>query len=190
MLNEEKLGKIFKELLSEIDPKPNRQGLKETPKRMVGYFKELFEGALYTNDEIAEMFDKQFDIGGDDLVMVNNIEAYSHCEHHCALMRLNINIAYIPIEGRVLGLSKFARIADMVCKRLQVQERIGMDICEILQKLGMKDIMVVIDGVHSCVTARGIKSRRSITRTNCLRGRFLYDTPLKNEVLNSIVKER
>lgn len=190
MLNEEKMEKIFRDLLYEIDPNPNRDGLVETPKRMVGYFKELFEGALYSNKEIAEKFNKQFEIGGEDLVMVNNIEAYSHCEHHCALMKLNINIAYIPVEGKVLGLSKFARIAELVCKRLQVQERIGMDICEILQLLGMKDIMVVIDGVHSCMTARGIKSRRSITRTNCLRGRFQYDTPLKNEVLNSIVKER
>ena len=190
MLNDDELLKIIKELLVEIDPNPCREGLKETPKRMLGYFKELFEGSLYTNDEIAEKFNKQFDIGGDDLVMVNNIEAYSHCEHHCALMRLNINIAYIPVEGRVLGLSKFARISQLVCKRLQVQERIGMDICDILQKLGMKDVMVVIDGVHSCMTARGIKSSRALTRTNCLRGRFVYDTPLKNEVLNSIVKER
>lgn len=190
MLDESKLQMLFNQLLKEIDPDPEREGLQETPKRMVGYFKELFEGALYTNEQIAEKFNKQFEIGGDDLVMVNNIEAYSHCEHHCALMKLNINIAYIPVDGKVLGLSKFARIADLVCKRLQVQERIGMDICEILQKLGMKDIMVVIDGVHSCMTARGIKSRRSITRTNCLRGRFIYDTPLKNEVLNSIVKEK
>lgn len=190
MLNAEKLDSIFRDLLYEIDPNPYREGLKETPERMVGYFTELFEGALYSNDEIAEMFNKQFEIGGDDLVMVNNIEAYSHCEHHCALMKLNINIAYIPKNGKVLGLSKFARISELVCKRLQVQERIGMDICDILQMLGMEDIMVVIDGVHSCMTARGIKSRRSITRTNCLRGRFRYDTPLKDEVLNSIVKER
>lgn len=190
MFDTVKMKKIFRDLLQEIDPKPAREGLQETPDRMVRYFKELFEGACYTNDEIAEKFNKQFDIGGDDLVIVNNIEAYSHCEHHCALMHLNINIAYIPVKGRVLGLSKFARIADLVCKRLQVQERIGMDICEILQKLGMVDVMVVIDGTHSCMTARGIKSRNSATRTNCLRGRFIYDTPLKNEVLNSIVKER
>ncbi len=190
MLNESKLITIFEDLLKEIDADPKREGLQETPKRMVGYFKELFEGCQYSNQEIADKFNKQFEIGGDDLVIVNNIETYSHCEHHCALMRLNINIAYIPVKGRVLGLSKFARIADLVCKRLQVQERIGMDICEILQLLGMQDIMVVIDGVHSCMTARGIKSRHSITRTNCLRGRFIYDTPLKNEVLNSIVKER
>lgn len=186
MLNADNLEKIFKQLLIEIDKNPLRQGLRETPTRMVGYFQELFEGCLYTNDDIANMFNKQFEIGSKDLVIVNDIEAYSHCEHHCALMHLNINIAYIPVNGKVLGLSKFARICDLVCKRLQVQERIGMDICDILTKLGMQDVMVVIDGVHSCMTARGIKSRKSKTRTNSLRGRFEYDTPLKNEVLNSI----
>ena len=186
MLDKFKLEKIFTELLSEIDPNPNRDGLKETPKRMIGYFEELFEGALYTNRQIAEKFNKQFEIGSDDLVVMNDIICYSHCEHHCALMELKIHIAYIPKNGKVLGLSKFPRICELVCKRLQVQERIGMDICEVLQILGMEDIMVVIDGRHACVSARGIKQPNTVTRTNCLRGRFMYDLPLKNEVLNSI----
>lgn len=186
MLNECNLHKIFESLLKEIDPEPSREGLKETPARMVGYFKELFAGAVYSNEDIAEMFNKQFEIGSKDLVIMNGIHCFSHCEHHCALMELKINIAYIPKDGKVLGLSKFPRICDLVCKRLQVQERIGMDICEILQLLGMEDIMVVIDGRHACVNARGIKQPETVTRTNCLRGRFQYDTPLKNEVLNSI----
>lgn len=186
MLDNQKLEKLFKELLVELDSQPQREGLKETPKRMAGYFKELFEGALYTNREIANKFDKQFEIGSEDLVIMNGIHCFSHCEHHCALMELKIHIAYIPKNGKVLGLSKFPRICDLVCKRLQVQERIGMDICEVLQILGMEDIMVVIDGRHACVNARGIKQPETITRTNCLRGRFQYDLPLKNEVLNSI----
>lgn len=186
MFDEQKMENIFIDLLEQIDPNPYRSGLKDTPKRMIRYFKELFEGAMYSNEEIAQMFDKQFEIGGDDLVIMNGIHCFSHCEHHCALMELKIHIAYIPIDGKVLGLSKFPRICDMVCKRLQVQERIGMDICEVLQILGMKDVMVVIDGRHACVNARGIKQPETVTRTNCLRGRFQYDLPLKNEVLNSI----
>lgn len=186
MLDEVKLESLFKLLLNELDPKPERAGLQDTPKRMVGYFKELFEGALYTNEEIAKKFDKQFEIGSQDLVIMNGIRCFSHCEHHLALMELKIHIAYIPKEGKVLGLSKFPRLCDLVCKRLQVQERIGMDICEVLQILGMEDIMVVIDGRHACVNARGIKQPETVTRTNCLRGRFQYDLPLKNEVLNSI----
>lgn len=186
MLRRDKISKICEDLIKEIDPQPERDGLKETPARMAKYFLELFQGALYTNAEVAEMFDKQFEIGGDDLVVIKDIVAFSHCEHHCALMKLNINIAYIPVKGRVLGLSKFGRIAKMVCKRLQVQERIGMDICEVLEYLGISDIMVIIDGEHACVQARGTGDFNSSTRTNCLRGRFIYDTPLKNEVLNSI----
>lgn len=186
MFDNKKLLEAFTTILSEIDPNPEREGLKETPKRMLGYFTELFEGANYSNEEIADMFDKQFEIGSKDLVIMNGIHCFSHCEHHCALMELTINIAYIPKDGKVLGLSKFPRICDMVSKRLQVQERIGMDICEVLQILGMEDIMVVIDGRHACVNARGIKQPQTVTRTNCLRGRFEYDLPLKNEVLNSI----
>lgn len=186
MLNEVKLESLFKSLLNELDSNPERAGLQDTPKRMVGYFKELFEGALYTNEEIAKKFDKQFEIGSEDLVIMNGIHCFSHCEHHLALMELKIHIAYIPKDGKVLGLSKFPRLCDLVCKRLQVQERIGMDICEVLELLGMDDIMVVIDGRHACVNARGIKQPETITRTNCLRGRFKFDLPLKNEVLNSI----
>ena len=186
MFDEEHLLKLFSGLIHEIDPEPTREGLKETPKRMLGYFKELFEGAKYTNAEIAEKFNKQFEIGSKDLVIMNGIRCFSHCEHHMALMELKIHIAYIPKDGKVLGLSKFPRICDMVCKRLQIQERIGMDICEVLKLLGMEDIMVVIDGRHACVNARGIKQMDTVTRTNCLRGRFEYDLPLKNEVLNSI----
>lgn len=186
MFDNKKLLEAFRTILNEIDPEPEREGLKETPKRMLGYFTELFEGANYTNKQIAEMFNKQFEIGGKDLVIMNGIHCFSHCEHHCALMELTIHIAYIPKNGKVLGLSKFPRICDMVSKRLQVQERIGMDICQVLQYLGMEDIMVVIDGRHACVNARGIKQPQTVTRTNCLRGRFEYDLPLKNEVLNSI----
>lgn len=186
MFDARKLLDAFRVILDEIDPEPNRPGLKDTPKRMLGYYKELFEGATYTNEEIARKFEKMFDIGSQDLVIMNGIHCFSHCEHHLALMELKIHVAYIPKNGRVLGLSKFPRICDMVCKRLQVQERIGMDICEVLEYLGMEDIMVVIDGRHACVNARGVKQPETVTRTNCLRGRFQYDTPLKNEVLNSI----
>lgn len=186
MFDEDKLLDAFRVILEQIDPHPYRDGLMETPARMLGYYKELFEGALYTNEEIAKKFDKQFEIGGDDLVIMNGIHCFSHCEHHLALMELKIHIAYIPKDGKVLGLSKFPRLCDLVCKRLQVQERIGMDICNVLEILGMEDIMVVIDGRHACVNARGIKQPETVTRTNCLRGRFRYDLPLKNEVLNSI----
>lgn len=190
MFDEDILLESFERILGEIDPHPNREGLQETPRRMLGYFKELFEGALYTNQEIAKMFDKEFEVGSKDLVVMNGIHCFSHCEHHCALMELTIHIAYIPNNGKVLGLSKFPRICDMVCKRLQIQERIGMDICDVLECLGMEDVMVVIDGRHACVNARGIKQPETITRTNCVRGVFDYSATLKDEVLNSIERSK
>ena len=113
------------------------------------------------------------------MVMVKDIEIFSYCEHHLALMYdMKVTVAYIP-HGRVIGLSKIARIADMVGKRLQLQERIGTDIAEILQEiLGSEDVAVIIEGTHSCMSARGIKKAAATTKTYTLRGAFL-----KNQLL-------
>ena len=142
-------------------------------------YEEVFEGMNYTNHEIAQMFDKTFEqdleLSGksDDMVYVKDIEIFSYCEHHLALMYdMKVTVAYIP-KGRVIGLSKIARIADMVSKRLQLQERIGSDIADIMQMVtGAKDIAVFIEGCHSCMTARGIKKANTKTYTQTLRGRF------------------
>lgn len=164
------------------------EGLKETPKRVAKMYEEVFEGMLYSNDEIAEMFDKCFeDISSNDLVIVKDIPIFSYCEHHLALMyNMKVSIGYIP-NGKVIGLSKLARIAEMVGKRLQLQERIGSDIAEIVQKItGSNNVIVVIEGEHSCMTARGIKSRGSVTRTSTLRGDFETDSSLRSEFYSLI----
>lgn len=188
MLDEKKIEKLIGELLKEIDPEPNRPGLIETPKRAAKYYTELFEGAKYTNKEIAEMFDKQFEIGSDDLVIVRNITAFSHCEHHLALMYDGlITIAYLPNNGKVLGLSKFARIVELVCKRLQLQEKIVKDISEVLTYLGIKDHMVIMDNTkHGCMTARGIKNYSCDTRAQRTTGQFRINPKLEDKVLMSI----
>lgn len=163
---------------------PDRPGLVETPDRVARMYDEVFEGMRYTNDEIAEMFDKCFDEPeAKDLVLMKDINAFSYCEHHLALMyNMKISVAYIP-DGRVIGLSKIARIVDMVCKRLQLQERIGSDIADILEKiLHTHDIMVVIEGEHSCMTARGIKKPGTVTNSAVLRGLFKENGNLRNEV--------
>ena len=100
---------------------------------------------------------------------------------------MDIAIAYVPADNKVIGLSKLARIADMVCRRPQIQERIGSDICDILKEMGMKDVMVRISARHACMSARGVR-KPARTHTNCLRGRFKYDTALKAEVLSTIGK--
>ncbi|MDE6599773.1 MAG: GTP cyclohydrolase I FolE, partial [Oscillospiraceae bacterium] len=137
------------------------------------------------NREIAEMFAKSFETGysENDIVIVRDIEVFSYCEHHLALMYdMKVTVAYIP-KGRVLGLSKIARIADMAAKRLQLQERIGSDIAEIMQLAsGSEDVAVFIEASHSCMTARGIKKPSAQTATVTLRGRFETDTALQNRL--------
>ena len=177
-------------LLKAIGDDPSREGLRETPERVARMYEEVFEGMNYSNDDIAEMFGKTFDenIGDDpdceDMVVVKDISIFSYCEHHMALMYdMNVTVAYIP-NGKVIGLSKIARIAEMVGKRLQLQERIGRDIADIIQKItDSPDIAVIISGSHSCMTARGIKNVPSKTITTTLRGRFRSDSDLYNRVI-------
>ena len=178
----------IRNILIGIGEDPDRPGLAETPDRVARMYKEVFEGVQYTNDEIGNMFNKCFtDVETEDLVVIGNIPVFSYCEHHMALMyNMKVSVGYLP-NGKIIGLSKVARIADMVCKRLQVQERIGTDICDILQKvLNTEDVMVVIEGEHSCMTARGIKKPGTITRTASLRGAFREDFNLRQEFYNLI----
>ena len=176
-------------ILKALGDNPEREGLKDTPKRVAKMYEEVFDGMNYTNEEIADMFNKTFaldmdevesgqieyngQIGTSNMVVVKDIDIFSYCEHHLALMYdMKVTVAYIP-NGRVIGLSKIARIADMVSKRLQLQERIGSDIADIMQMItGAKDIAVFIEGCHSCMTARGIKKANTKTYTQTLRGRF------------------
>lgn len=167
-------------LLEALGDDPDREGLKETPERVARMYEEVFEGMKYTNEEIAQMFDKTFsedeEGGADrygDMVVVKDIDIFSYCEHHLALMYdMKVTVAYVP-NGKVIGLSKIARIADMVAKRLQLQERIGTDIADIItQVTGSEDVAVYIEGCHSCMTARGIRKTNTKTYTQTLRGRF------------------
>lgn len=182
MIDKKRIEKAIKEILIALGDDPNRPGLVNTPKRVAKMYEEVFEGMNYTNAEIADKFCKCFDTDNNDLVVVQDIPIFSYCEHHLALMyNMTVSIAYIP-NGKVLGLSKFARIADMVGKRLQLQERIGSDIAEIVQMAtGSNDVLVVVQGEHSCMTARGIKSRGAKTRTATIRGEFNDNVELRKE---------
>lgn len=175
----------IKGIIEALGDDPEREGLKDTPDRVARMYNEVFEGMNYTNDEIATMYNKTFEDEVDytqnsgDMVIVRDIDVFSYCEHHLALMYdMKVTVAYLPKE-KVIGLSKIARIADMVSKRLQLQERIGSDIAEIMQKItGSEDVAVFIEGCHSCMTARGIKKTNAKTYTTTLRGRFKKDTAL------------
>ncbi|APH24155.1 GTP cyclohydrolase I FolE [Clostridium botulinum] len=177
-------------ILIALGDSPEREGLKNTPKRVAKMYEEVFKGMCYSNDEIAEMFNVTFEDdlcindNENDMVFMKEIEIFSHCEHHLALMyNMKVAIAYIP-KKKIIGLSKIARIADMVGRRLQLQERIGSDIAEILQKItDSEDVAVIIEGEHGCMTTRGIKKPGTKTITTTLRGKFNTDPIVSNKLM-------
>lgn len=179
-------------ILIALGDDPDREGLKETPDRVARMYEEVFEGMNYSNHEIAMMFNKAFkdDLAlpsGDDkrkdIVLVKDIPIFSYCEHHIALMYdMKASVAYIPNE-KVLGLSKIARICDMASKRLQLQERIGSDVAEIMMEAAdTEDVAVIIRGTHSCMSARGIKKESATTVTTTFRGRFETDPTIQSQL--------
>ena len=183
-MDTEKMKYHIRGLLEALGEDPDREGLKETPARVAAMFEEVLEGTNYTNHEIAQMFGKTFsaeDIGADEAIVMKDITVFSYCEHHMALMYdMTVNVAYIP-KGRVLGLSKIARICDMAAKRLQLQERLGRDIAQIISEAtGSEDVGVTIKGSHSCMTARGIKNAAARTETKTYLGRFKTEQSLKD----------
>lgn len=190
-IDTEKIEGCIREILIALGDNPDREGLKETPKRVAKMYEEVFTGMTYTNDEIAKLFSTTFeeeDFAKDNknnIVVVREIPIFSYCEHHLALMyNMRVTVAYLPKE-KVAGLSKIARVADMVGRRLQLQERIGEEIAEIIQKITESDaVTVLIEGEHSCMTARGIKKPGVSTTTITYRGQLLEeDSMLKQEFL-------
>ncbi len=188
-IDKELIEESIRNIIIALGDDPNRAGIKDTPIRVARMYEEVFEGMNYTNQQIADMFNKTFDEdyyedNMQDVVVVKDIDIFSYCEHHLALMYdMKVSVAYIPC-GKVIGLSKIARIADMVGKRLQLQERIGNDIAEIIQLVtGSEDVAVFIEGKHSCMTARGIKNSSAKTYTQTVRGRFKTDKELLHRIL-------
>ena len=187
-IDTDKIEQAVKMMLEALGDDPNREGLIDTPKRVAKMYKEVFAGMEYTNEELAIKYNKCFeDTGTGDLVIIGPVDVFSYCEHHMALMYdMQVYVGYIP-KGKVIGLSKVARVADMCAKRLQLQERIGTDIYDVLnQILDTEDIIVVIEGSHSCMTARGIKKVDSRTKTSCCHGRFMSNPTLRQEFFSLI----
>lgn len=186
----------IKGILIALGDDPEREGLKDTPKRVAKMYEDVYKGMCYTNDEIAEMLNTTFEddlaLGNaeNDLVFMKDIEIFSHCEHHMALMyNMKVGVAYVP-KQKVIGLSKIARIADMAGRKLQLQERIGSDIAEILQKITeSEDVAVIIQGEHGCMTTRGIQKPGAKTITTTLRGRFNTDPMLNNKLMMLYTKD-
>lgn len=169
-------------MIKALGDDPEREGLVGTPDRVARAFEEMFEGMAYTNEQIAQMFGTTFSSKSKGLVTIMDIPIFSTCEHHLMLMYdMKVHIGYIP-NGSVIGLSKAARVAEMVGHRLQLQERITEDIADIMSAiLNTPDVIVVVEGRHGCMEARGVKAQNSKTRTAVIKGRFDTNPNLRNE---------
>ncbi len=183
MIDEKAIEEHIRGILAALGDDTEREGLIDTPKRVAKMYTEIFAGMQYTNHDIAEMFGKVFNeerVSSNNVVVMKDIDLFSYCEHHLALMYdMKATVAYIP-KGKVIGLSKIARICDMVGRRLQLQERIGCDIADIISEItGTEDIAVILEGYHSCVTTRGIQKTNTKTVTVERRGKFLEDATLQ-----------
>ena len=189
-IDTEKIEACIREILVALGDDPTREGLRETPKRVAKMYEEVFAGMTVSNEEMVHLFGTTFEEeevanSPHQVVIVRDIPIFSYCEHHLALMyNLTVSVAYLP-KDKVIGLSKIARIADMVGRRLQLQERIGEEIAEIIEKItGSEAIMIKIEGEHSCMTAQGIKKPGTSTTTLTYRGNKIeQDASLRQEWL-------
>jgi len=190
IVSDKEAEEAFKTILTWLGEDPSREGLLETPKRVMKAYKEYFAG--YKVDP-SKILDKTFgDVDGyDDMVIQKNISIQSHCEHHMAPIIGKAHVAYIPKE-RVVGLSKLARVVEVFSKRLQTQERLTMQVAKtLMESLDAKGVAVTIDSTHQCMTMRGIKKEHASTVTNYYLGQFKEDLSFQNRYLRfiSIVKD-
>ena len=186
-ISEKEVEEAFVKIIKWIGENPSREGLKSTPKRLVKAFKEYYKG--YSEDP-KKILEKTFgDVQGyDDMVIQKNISLQSHCEHHMAPIIGVAHVAYIP-KDRVVGLSKLARVVEVFSKRLQTQERLTMQIANVLMEvLEAKGVAVSIDATHQCMTMRGIKKEQATTVTNYYLGKFKQDLSYQNRYLRFISK--
>ena len=186
-VSDKEAEEAFKTILSWLGEDPKREGLLETPKRVMKAYKEYFAG--YKVDP-TKILDKTFgDVDGyDDMVIQKNISIQSHCEHHMAPIIGVAHVSYIP-NKKVVGLSKLARTVEIFSKRLQTQERLTMQIAKTLMSaLDAKGVAVTIDAAHQCMTMRGIKKERATTVTNYFLGSFKEDLSIQNRYLKYIGK--
>ena len=186
-ISEKEAEEAFVKILKWMGEDPSREGLIETPKRVIKAFKEYFKGY---NEDPKKILEKTFgDVEGyDDMVIQKNISVQSHCEHHMAPIIGVDHVAYIP-NNRVVGLSKLARVVDVFSKRLQTQERLTMQIANtLMDSLDAKGVAVSIDSTHHCMTMRGIKKEQATTVTNYYLGKFKEDLSCQNRYLRFISK--
>lgn len=183
MINQEAVKKAVRELLVAMGENPDREGLLDTPDRVARMYTEIFAG--YDQDPAA-ILNKTFEADHQELVLEKDIQFFSHCEHHTATFYGKVHIAYIP-NGRVVGISKLARLVECFAKRLQIQERMTSQIADAVEKyLGTAGVAVVVEAEHMCMSMRGVRKPGTKTVTSAMRGLFKLDDKARNEVLQLI----
>lgn len=186
MPNQEKMEKAIYQFLEALGENPNREGLKDTPKRVAKMYIEMFLGL---NQDPKEQFTAVFSENHEEVVIVKDIPFYSMCEHHLVPFYGKAHIAYLPNDGRVTGLSKLARAVEVASKRPQLQERLTAQVAQALEDaLAPKGIFVMIEAEHMCMTMRGIKKPGSKTITTVARGLYKDDRYERQEILSLIQK--
>jgi GTP cyclohydrolase I len=176
-------------ILEGIGEDPGRQGLKDTPRRVAEMYQEVFSGL---HEDPEAVVDAVFDVGHDEMIMVRDITLNSLCEHHLTAIVGKAHVAYIPGEdGRITGLSKLARLVDVLARRPQVQERLTTQVADVLEKvLKPRGVFVVIEAEHFCMSIRGVKKPGSITVTSAVRGVFKTDARTRAEAMGLIRANR
>jgi GTP cyclohydrolase IA len=185
----DRISQAVREILDAIGENPDREGLVETPRRVAEMYEELFSGV---DADPAHHLRVTFDAGHDEMVMVRDIEFTSLCEHHLLPFMGHVHVAYVPgVNGRITGLSKLARLVEGFARRLQVQERMTVDIADAIDKeLQPRGALVVIEAEHLCMSMRGVKKPGATTVTSSVRGTFRTDAATRAEALDFVHQRR
>jgi GTP cyclohydrolase I len=185
-MDKKRIEKAVKEILYAIGENPNREGLKDTPSRVARMYEEIFSGLTKdASKEVSVIYSKEHD----EIVLLKDIPFYSMCEHHFLPFAGRAHVAYIPSKGKLTGLSKLARVIEVIAKRPQMQERLTTEIADTLMKaIKPKGVLVIIEAEHLCLTMRGIKKPGSTMVTSAVRGIFRTNIATRSEALSLIKK--
>ncbi len=185
-MDQERIEKAVREILIAIGEDPDREGLIETPRRVAGMYAEVFAGLDEDPKQHVKLFHEP---GSDEIVVVRDIPLYSMCEHHLMPFVGKAHVAYLPSDGKVIGLSKIARIVNCFARRPQLQERLTSQIADTLnEELSPLGVAVIVEAQHLCMTMRGAKANSAMTRTSALRGIAKSDPRTRQELM-SLLKE-
>jgi len=184
MSQPDSLEKHVRGILQELGEDPDRDGLERTPHRVARSYRFLTKG--YSEDPVTILNNALFDVSYDEMVLVKDIDFFSLCEHHMLPFFGRAHVAYIP-NGKVVGLSKIPRLVEMFARRLQVQERLTMQVAETIEKvLAPTGVAVVVESVHLCMMMRGVEQQNAFAITSSLKGLFQSDSKTRSEFMELI----